>query len=246
MKSPPARGSSADGIPGGLGGTRDRPRVPVVVRVDLGQTCLGKVAIIRIAAESGLAKTTLYRHWPTKAELVFDLVLREQELPTLAPTGSQARDRAALAERFVELLGSPVARRVFPGLLSDITADAQLRQRFIEAFIVPGRDILAPALDRLRAGRPDAGRFGEGLPGEPRIEDLQAVFLGSTFIWVHLLALPNDDVRPRLETLLARLLGATEETGYPSRTPASRRKGTRPAPTTSRGTVSDLVEQQRR
>ena len=29
-------------------------------------------------------------------------------------------------------------------------------------------------------------------------------------------------------------------------TPASRRKGTRPAPVTSRGTVGDLVEQQRR
>lgn len=175
--------------------TRERARA-ATLRL-LAEVDYGRLTYEGIAAASGVAKTSLYRHWPTKAELVFDLVLREQQLPSLAATGSPASDRAALADRFAVFVGSPVARRTFPGLVADISADPLLRQRFLDDFVVPARGLLGPVFTRMA---PDSRL--ERMP----TEDLQATLLGAAFIWVYLLALDTDDVRARLENLVDALL----------------------------------------
>ncbi len=61
-----------------------------------------------VAIRSGVAKTTIYRRWRSKAEMVFDLMLHSSdELRAMHDRGSLAGDIEALAARIVARL--PVA-----------------------------------------------------------------------------------------------------------------------------------------
>src|SRR5687768_14431775 len=58
----------------------------------------------RVAAESGAAKTTLYRHWPTKAALCMDLYLEEAGRELRDPdTGDIERDLRQIVNGVVRL-----------------------------------------------------------------------------------------------------------------------------------------------
>src|SRR5262245_66467696 len=78
----------------------------------------------RVAAQSGVAKTTLYRHWPTKAALCMDLYLdvagRELQDPD---TGDVARDLQRIADAVVRLQTRTVAGPAFLGLLAEAQLD---------------------------------------------------------------------------------------------------------------------------
>ncbi|MEZ5094433.1 TetR/AcrR family transcriptional regulator [Nocardioides sp.] len=148
----------------------------------------------RIAARSGVAKSTLYRHWPSKAELVFDLVLHDRDLPSLAPTGSGDGDVAALADRMLAFVGGGVAARVFPGVLADVADDPALRQRFMESFVLGSQPELRPVLERIAADR------GSAL--QRPVEDYQAILVGSVFAWLHVGGLSAAETRERLIRLV--------------------------------------------
>lgn len=64
----------------------------------------------RIAARAGVHKTTIYRRWPTKAELVMEVVDQlAQERVKVPNTGSLEDDLAAFARSVVANLSSPEA-----------------------------------------------------------------------------------------------------------------------------------------
>ncbi|HBX81397.1 MAG: TetR/AcrR family transcriptional regulator [Propionibacteriaceae bacterium] len=154
----------------------------------------------RIAAASGVAKTTLYRHWPTKAELVFDLVLHDRDLPSLAAAADVDGDVAALADRLVAFVGDPLARPVFPGVLADVAADPRLLARFFDTFVLGAQPELAPIFERIAKAR--------GVSSAPSTVDLQAILVGSTFAWMHLGGLEPADAHPRLVQLINTLFPA--------------------------------------
>src|SRR5215212_4289942 len=64
----------------------------------------------RVAAESGVAKTTLYRHWPAKAALCMDLYLAEAGRELRDPdTGTVAADLKQIVNDVVRLQTRTVA-----------------------------------------------------------------------------------------------------------------------------------------
>src|SRR5579864_7034095 len=54
---------------------RTRERAVAAAARILGRDGYARLTMERVAAESGVAKTTLYRRWPTKAALCMDLYL---------------------------------------------------------------------------------------------------------------------------------------------------------------------------
>src|SRR5688572_25235234 len=74
----------------------------------------------RVAAESGVAKTTLYRRWPSKAalcmELYLDIAGRELNVPD---KGDVASDLRHIADTVVHLQTRTVAGPAFVGLLAE-------------------------------------------------------------------------------------------------------------------------------
>jgi AcrR family transcriptional regulator len=85
-----------------------------------------KLTMERISAESGIAKTTLYRHWPTKSKLCMDLYLEAAARELRDPdTGDVARDLKEIARRVVRLQTRTVAGPAFIGLISEAHSDPE-------------------------------------------------------------------------------------------------------------------------
>ena len=136
-----------------------------------------------VAARSGVAKTSIYRRWPSKAEMVFDLILHSSaELPALDDRGGLTGDLEALSARIVALVAGPLGRRIFPGLICDATSDHALMQRFQATFVADGRNQIAQVLER-------SVRRGE-LADARAAADVQAVLIGAALM----LALLHPDL----------------------------------------------------
>jgi AcrR family transcriptional regulator len=139
-----------------------------------------------VAARSGVAKTSIYLRWPSKAEMVFDLMLHSSdELPPLDDRGSLAGDIDALAGRIVTLVAGRLGRRIFPGLIGDLAGDPALMERFRNTIVLDGRRQIARVLER-------SVRRGE-LADTQAVADLQAVLIGAALM--HVLFDPEMDER---------------------------------------------------
>jgi AcrR family transcriptional regulator len=67
------------------------------------------LSIEAVAGRAGVHKTTVYRRWPTKADLIADaLTARSAQHVPVPDTGTFAGDLAELAESIAANIGSPV------------------------------------------------------------------------------------------------------------------------------------------
>src|SRR5918997_1902576 len=104
-----------------------------------------------VAARSGVAKTTIYRHWPTRGPLVIDAVRScWAHLPT-PDTGDLRTDLVRLFEGMVRLDLSSLAGRMMPSLLGASVRDPELdrlTQQLSDERARPVQEILARAVAR--------------------------------------------------------------------------------------------------
>jgi len=76
----------------------------------LSETGLGGVTVDAVARRSGVAKTTIYRHWPSREALLLDACAQMGPHFDAPDAGSFSNDLRALAQRVVEqLLSGPYA-----------------------------------------------------------------------------------------------------------------------------------------
>src|SRR5215203_66246 len=130
-----------------------------------------------VAARSGVAKTSIYRRWQSKAEMVFDLMLHSSdELPPLEDRGSLSGDLDAIAARVVALVAGPLGRRIFPGFIGDAAGDPALMERLRNTIVLDGRNQITRVLER-------SVRRGE-LADTEAVADLQAVLIGAVLMFV--------------------------------------------------------------
>jgi len=103
----------------------------------------------RAAAESGVAKTTLYRRWPTKAALCMDLYLdvagRELHDPD---TGDVATDLRHILLSVVRLQTQTVAGPAFIGLIAEAQVNPKTRTAFLAEFAERRREVTRRVLRR--------------------------------------------------------------------------------------------------
>ncbi|WP_030558198.1 TetR/AcrR family transcriptional regulator, partial [Streptomyces exfoliatus] len=100
--------------------------------VDLGWS---KLTMGDVASRAGVAKTTLYRRWAGKNELVVDAVavlFDELELPDL---GSLAADVEAVVLQFAALLERPETRTALMAVVAESTRDEALRDRIRNSIV---------------------------------------------------------------------------------------------------------------
>ncbi|MGW4229085.1 TetR/AcrR family transcriptional regulator [Streptomyces sp. NPDC004980] len=124
--------------------------------VDLGWS---KLTMGDVATRAGVAKTTLYRRWAGKNELVVDAVavlFDELELPDL---GSLAADVEAVVLQFAALLERPETKTSLMAVVAESTRDEALRSRIRDSIVTRQKRLV------LR-GRERAQDRGE-LPPEP-------------------------------------------------------------------------------
>ncbi len=133
----------------------------------------------RVAAESGVAKTTLYRAWPTKAALCMTLYLREADRELHVPnTGSVESDLRYIANQVVYLQTRTVAGPAFRGLIAEAQLNPSSREAFLAEFAHRRRRVTQTVLRRaigrgqLRPGT-DVDLFIDALGGAVTFRLLQ-------------------------------------------------------------------------
>lgn len=138
----------------------------------LAERGLDGLSVDEIARRSGVAKTTIYRHWPTRAALVVDACTRivaEQKAPD---TGSLKGDLTAILIELAELLWSARWSSVLPSIVDAAERDATLAT--VHAQIQAGH--AAP----LRAVLERGMKQGD-IPSEPTVATLVPALLGPLF-----------------------------------------------------------------
>ncbi|MEU3600703.1 TetR/AcrR family transcriptional regulator [Streptomyces sp. NPDC006798] len=100
--------------------------------VDLGWS---KLTMGEVAARAGIAKTTLYRRWDNKNDLVVDAVAVLFDELRPPDRGSLAADMEDVVLQFAALLERPEARTALMAVVAEGTRDDALRRRIRSAIV---------------------------------------------------------------------------------------------------------------
>ena len=117
----------------------------------LGESGVGGFSVDEIARRSGVAKTTIYRHWPTREALVIDACSRisaEQETPD---TGSLEGDLTAILTNIARLLETANWSSVLPSIIDTAERDpefAAIHSQIQRGHAAPLREVLDRAMKR--------------------------------------------------------------------------------------------------
>src|ERR1700709_1744375 len=118
-----------------------RPRDPRIDAAILGATAdllaeigYANVTMAAVAERAGTTKTALYRRWSSKAELVHEAAFPVAPTALVGPTRGMAADLRAMIAAARDVFTTPVVRAALPGLVADMSADAELNTRVMSRF----------------------------------------------------------------------------------------------------------------
>lgn len=149
IKMETAKEKQAVAGPGRRRRTKTREKVLAATGEILRRGGYAHLTMERVAAESGVAKTTLYRQWPTKAALCMDLYLdvaaRELRDPD---TGDVAGDLRHIINTVVHLQTRTVAGPALVGLIAEMQVSPNTRGAFLAEFAERRREVTRLVLQR--------------------------------------------------------------------------------------------------
>jgi AcrR family transcriptional regulator len=87
---------------------------------------VANLSIEEVAARSGVAKTTIYRHWPERASLIIDTVRSTFEHVTTPDTGSLRRDLETYFDGLIRADLDGQVGKLIPSLIDAATRDPEI------------------------------------------------------------------------------------------------------------------------
>ncbi|MFL6114760.1 MAG: TetR/AcrR family transcriptional regulator [Catenulispora sp.] len=149
----------------GAARTRGRPRsaaadtaILSATRALLAERGWADLTIAAVAERAGVAKSTLYRRWPGKADLVVDAMAELFSHLEVADRGSMLQDALATVGQYVELLQLPETQAALLALVAEADRDCSLREKVRSQVIDPQRRLVHEAWDRARTRGEVAGK----------------------------------------------------------------------------------------
>jgi AcrR family transcriptional regulator len=139
---------------------RSRERVLATTFKLMTEGGIGGVSIDEVARRSGVAKTTIYRHWPSRSALLLDACSRLGSRPEVPDTGSLKGDLTALATRLAEQLRSANWPSILPSIIDAAERDselAELHARLQAGFYAPYLSVVERAKERAEVARRQDG-----------------------------------------------------------------------------------------
>jgi AcrR family transcriptional regulator len=159
---------------------------------------LGGVSIDEVSRRSGVAKTSIYRHWPSRSALLLDACSRLGQKPEVPDTGSLKGDLTLLASKLAGQLETARWPTILPSIIDAAERDPDLAKLHAElqaGFSSP----YAPVIER-------AKKRGE-LTGRSDPADVVAAIMGPLFYrrWFSREPIDEKFVRGVVASVLARL-----------------------------------------
>jgi AcrR family transcriptional regulator len=131
---------------------RSRRVILEAVLCELGEVGYGALTIEAVALRAGVGKSTIYRHWPGKLELVED-AFRTLKASVVVPEGGTLRDRViGILEQVAGLVQESTYATCMPALIDAAERDPKVRD-FHNRFSAERRAVLVGVLrDAVEAG----------------------------------------------------------------------------------------------
>jgi AcrR family transcriptional regulator len=130
---------------------RSRDRVLTTTFELLSESGVGGLTVDEVARRSGVAKTTIYRHWPTREALVIDACSRISAKQDVPDTGSLEGDVTAIVVNIAHLLSTARWSSVLPSIVDVAERDpefADIHSRIQHGHAASLRAVLQRAADR--------------------------------------------------------------------------------------------------
>jgi AcrR family transcriptional regulator len=133
---------------------------------------VGGTTIEGVAAEAGVGKTTIYRRWESKTDLIVAAVSQLAPPASQFPdTGSLWSDMKLLADLQRQRLAGTGLLTVAPRVLAESMNDPELHQGFLENVIEPLRALIRSLVER----GIERGELRADLDVEPLVDILHSI-----------------------------------------------------------------------
>ena len=156
------------------------------------------MSIEGVAARAGVGKTTIYRRWSSKEELIVaaidELIFEVEPLDT----GSLRRDLVDLITQLQVVMSSSRAGEVFPRMVPHVAAGTPLGRIYLQRVIGPRFELLRSILAR-------AAERGE-VPADLDAELVRGLLIGPIIIWKLTGGLTERGARARAEAIVDTVL----------------------------------------
>jgi AcrR family transcriptional regulator len=180
--------------------TRGRPRnaaadtaILDATRALLAERGFADLTIAEVAARAGVAKTTLYRRWPGKSDLVVDAMAALFGSLELVDHGSMLADALGVVRQYAALLSLPETKAALLALAAESQCDASLHEKVKRQVVHPQRRLVLEGWER-------AAARGE-VEGETDVDLIFDIVCGTLVQRILIGGEPVDD------DYLARLVG---------------------------------------
>ncbi len=163
----------------------------------LGEVGYRRFTVGGVAKRAGVGKSTIYRWWPSKLDLILEAAAPQLEIGLAPDTGSTRHDLNIGAEQAIASFSRPIAAQVLFVVIADLEEDPRLREIYQSKWVLPWRVSMANALERGIAN----GDLAKGLDVELVIDMLAGT------IFQRVLVIPEpmtDGLAQRLIDLVIR------------------------------------------
>lgn len=109
------------------------------------------MSIEAIAARAGVGKTTIYRRYSSKEELVADAIESMREEVLIPDTGNLWSDIDALIENAAQITLSPLGRQTVAMIISSASSNSGFAQIYWTKYLQPRRQGFAVVIERAKA-----------------------------------------------------------------------------------------------
>ncbi|MDJ0572777.1 MAG: TetR/AcrR family transcriptional regulator [Pleurocapsa sp. MO_192.B19] len=116
----------------------------------LGEVGFDTMSIEAISARAGVGKTTIYRRYSSKEELVADAIESIRQDVVIPDTGNLWSDIDELIENAAQISLSPLGRQTVAMIISSASSNSQFAQIYWTKYLQPRREAFAVVIERAK------------------------------------------------------------------------------------------------
>ncbi len=109
------------------------------------------MSIEAIASRAGVGKTTIYRRYASKGELVAEAIENIREEVVIPDTGQLATDLAALIQNAAQITLNPLGRQAVVMIVGSAASNPEFAQIYWDKYLQPRRQAFAMVIERAKA-----------------------------------------------------------------------------------------------
>jgi AcrR family transcriptional regulator len=116
----------------------------------LGEVGFENMSIEAISARAGVGKTTIYRRYNSKEELVADAIESIRQDVVIPDTGNLDSDLDELIENAAQITLGPLGRQTVGMIISSAASNSQFAQIYWTKYLQPRREAFAIVIERAK------------------------------------------------------------------------------------------------